>query len=250
MRFVVALISIMLAFSLNAQPLNLDPETTNNVSAMSEKQSVRVPQRARVPQMEPTTVEAPFQGMVIVWPASWDGVGGVSFHVYTPLLVGSTISWRILSFEGVVILDGTTGPLSVPGSNWAGWMWHGAFPVDWPTGVATFEMVVNKNGRLYSAIAKTIIGVTPAGSNPPLFGPLESAEVDSMGGVILHGLFRNSPVVAFAPGPNEAATLEGWNYLPPSLIGTGLKLIGVCSGIDGDDYNLECSTTTLVIPSR
>jgi hypothetical protein len=89
-------------------------------------------------------------------------------------------------------------------------------------------------------------GVYPA--SDPQFGPLEEAIVDSVGGVLLRGVFRTPPVVVAPTYLNQKVELEGDYYVPPGSIGVGNKPLGVCSGMNGDPFFLECSTEFVPIP--
>ena len=84
---VVTLVSLMLAFSLNAQPLNnnLDPDV-RSTSAMSES-SARMPRMARAPQAEPN-IWTPWEAAVVVRSSGQVGTSdifSVSCHIFTPL---------------------------------------------------------------------------------------------------------------------------------------------------------------------
>ncbi|MFZ3011654.1 MAG: hypothetical protein WA060_01490 [Minisyncoccia bacterium] len=252
---VVTLVSFVLAFSANAQPLNIDPEV-RSTSAMSES-SARLPRMARAPQMEPT-LWTPWEAAVVVRSSGQVGTNdifSVSCHIFTPLPKWAmTESW-IRKPDGEVYLPSVLREdITVPDlSGWQWWIWNEPLPADWPAGVTTFELIVTigwgtPDERKYTAVARVATGgVYPAG-DPPRFGPLEDAIVDSSGGVILRGVFNTPPVVVAPDWVVRKIELEGDYYVPPGSIGAGNRPLGVCSGVNGDPNHLECSTQIVSIP--
>lgn len=247
---VVTLVSLMLAFSLNAQPLNNIGPEVQSISAMSES-SARMPRMARAPEMEPN-VWTPWEAVVAILSSGQEGTNGVfaaTYHIFTHLPYGSMVESWVRKPNGEVYLPSVSrSDITVPGGPWTWWVWNAPLPEDWPVGVTTFEVVVTINGKKYTAAAQVATGgVYPAG-DAPKFGPLESASVDSSGGILLYGLFKTPPVAVAPTWLNQKIELEGDCYVPPGVMGTGSRPLSVCSGTDGDPNRLECTTKVVTIP--
>lgn len=256
MRLIVAaLVSLVLAFSANAQLLNNLGPDVRSTSAMSES-SARLPRMARAPQAEPN-IWTPWEAAVVVRSSGQVGTSDVfsaMLMIFTYLPYGTMVESWVRKPDGEIHLPSVDRmDVTSPGAPWQGWVWNEPLPADWPTGVTTFEVVVTlgwgtPNERKYSAVAKVATGgVYPAGS-PPRFGPLEEAIVDSAGGVILRGVFNTPPVVVAPDWVVRKIQLEGDYYVPPGSIGAGNRPLGVCSGANGDPNRLECSTRIVSIP--
>jgi hypothetical protein len=252
---VVTLVSLVLAFSVNAQlPNNLGPEV-QSISATPES-SARMPRMARAPEVEPT-LWTPWEAAVVVWSSGQVGTSGifsVSFHIFTHLPQWTMVESWVRKPGGEIYLPSVAGiDIGAPSNSLQGWIWNEPLPADWPAGVTTFEVVVTigwctPNERKYTAVARVATGgVYPAG-DPPRFGPLEEAIVDSSGGVILRGVFTTTPVVVAPSYLNKKVELEGDYYVPPGSIGVGNKPLGVCDIFNGNPFYLDCSTKMVNIP--
>jgi len=245
---VVAFVSLVLAFSANAQPLNnIGPEDFTSV--MPEK---RLPVKMPAPGMEIPVYRMPCEAAVVVHLSGKPGttdIFGVSGHLLSYLPAGTRIRSWIRKPSGEIYAPSVLESIpTTSGTNWQRTIWYNTLPADWGEGITSFEYVVSMGEWKCTAVARVATGgIYPAG-DPPKFGPLEEAIVDSAGGVLLRGVFKTSPVVVAPTHLNKKVELEGGYYIPPGAIGTGSRPLGVCSGLNGNPFDLDCSTRIVPIP--
>jgi len=252
---VVALVSLVLAFSLNAQPLTLDPEMVN-ISEMSEDSvfAMRTQPLTFTPAPRRSTVSpAGTDGVkAVIWidmggPLSPSRTFWATFLILTPLPEGSTMVAYMTSPSGVKeVVPGLsyTVPAEMAGNIWAGQLWFGSFPPEWVKGICRFEVEIVVGGVKTTVIAQVGVRMNPL----PLFGPLESAEPTPDGGILLTGVFPTHPIVVAPQVLSTALPVEGGRFIPSSVGLSWETLLVVCSGTS--PRVLECSTRRVYIPSR
>ena len=240
---IVALVSLMLAFSVNAQQTyTLDPEM--NISAKSESVSVLraqpiaftpIGKRAVAPPTEPN-VWFNFQGAITLTPAIGGGVRATISFPSVP--IGTVTERKMWRPDGVLVFHATEflTVLGPPGGLWWMQVWEGFFPEDWPEGDVLFELFITepgrRRGRAFAVASNTARSQLRALS-------------DSSGGVLLvGGVFLTSPFVIDSLRP-AILPVEGGNYIPPSAGVVPGRALTICSGVNGDPLNLECTTATV-----
>lgn len=239
---VVALVSLVLAFSVNAQQTyTLDPEMVN-ISEKSESVSALraqpvgitpIGKRAVAPQAEPS-VWFNFRGAITLTAAIAGGVRATT-SLPTTIPVGTVAERKIWRPDGVLVYH-TTEVFTVaapPGGLWWMQMWEGFFPEDWPEGDVLFELFITepgrRRGRAFAVASNTARSQLRALS-------------DSSGGVLLvGGVFLTSPFVIDSLR-QAILPVEVGNYIPPSAGVVPGRALTISSGVNGDPLNLECVT--------
>lgn len=174
---------------------------------------------------------------------------GALSRVFTYLPIGSTLNFRVIRPDGTVALDvgSTINVVSLPDIPWmstnaVGSPWNGPLPVDWPSGITTFQTVVTLYGKKYTVMNQVAVNNTEPTSR---LGPLDSAFADASGGIMLTGLFYAPPVVVSSHAA-RMIPLQGGNYIPPGSVPLP-AVITVCSPVLGGTQDLYCSTVAVPV---
>jgi hypothetical protein len=174
------------------------------------------------------------------------------YNYYLPQGMKVIIHVRRPDGSLVYLPDGSLDPkynrigiLNTPGnvvSAFGGDVWYGPIPADWIF-ETLFDLLDGRTYRVFTKASGDQKGLTTHE------GWFKGATADPSGGVILDVDNPKTPLVVYAPRRDSLpVTLQGDRYIPPSQMLSGHQTLVVCSGPDGNPYDLECKTVTVEVP--